>query len=146
MARWLGIDHGAKRLGVAAGSTEDGFASPLAVVPASPLAQAIRRILDLAAQYDAEGIVVGWPINMDDTEGPQAILARKMAVELSQATQLDVRLWDERLSSFTADQALAGHMTRLKRRRRQDAVAAAAMLQDFLARGGPQSAVHPEDV
>ncbi len=106
----------------------------------------MRKILALAEEYRITGVVVGWPLNMDDSEGPQGKLARAMAFELAGMCELDVRLWDERLSSFSADQALAGQLTRKKRRSRQDAVAAAAILQDFFACGGPQSAPRPDEI
>jgi putative Holliday junction resolvase len=145
MGRWLGIDHGTKRIGIAAGNTEDGIATPLTVVPAEPLPAAIERIRQLAADYGVEGVVVGWPLNMDDTEGPQGVLARQMACRLAEETALDVRLWDERLSSFAADEALAGVYTRKQKKARQDAVAAASMLRDFLAAGGAASAPRPHE-
>jgi putative Holliday junction resolvase len=145
MGRWLGIDPGTKRIGVAAGRTADGIASPVAVLPAEPLEAAIEEIRRLAEDYGAEGVAVGWPLNMDDTEGPQGRLARAMACRLAEATGLDVRLWDERLSSFAADEALAGSYTRKQRKARQDAVAAAAMLHDFLAADGPEVAPRPEE-
>jgi putative Holliday junction resolvase len=91
-------------------------------------------------------MVVGWPLNMDGTEGPQGRLVRSRAQELAQLTGLDVRLWDERLSSFVADQALAGAFTRKGKKARQDAVAAAVILQDFLAAGGPDSAPTPDEI
>ena len=143
MGRWLGIDHGARRIGIAVGNTGDGIATPLDVIPAEPKGAAAARISQLARDYRVEGVVVGWPLNMDDTEGPQGKLARRMAAELAEATGLDVRLWDERLSSFEADKALAGLLTRKKKKQRQDAVAAAAMLKDFLSSGGPESARTP---
>lgn len=142
--RWLGIDHGTKRIGVAVGSTAGGIATPVTVIPAAPFSDALARIAELAAEYEAEGIVVGLPLNMDDTEGPQARLARDAARSIAEATGRDVRMWDERLSSFEADQALAGSMTRGKRKARQDAVAAAAMLHDFLSSGGPDAASAPD--
>jgi len=145
MARWLGIDPGRKRIGVAVGSTEDGLATPVKVLEASPASQALEQIAALARAYEVEGIVVGLAVNMDDTEGPQAASARQLARRIAETTGKDVRLWDERLSSFTADKALAGHLTRKKRRRRQDAVAASVILKDFLARGGPVSAPRPGD-
>ena len=140
MTRWLGIDHGAKRIGVAVGTTADGIATPVAAVSAEPLERALEELLSLAAQYGAEAIVVGWPLNMDDSEGPQGKRVRDFAQRLADAGGLDVRLWDERLSSFQADQMLAGSLTRKKKKSRQDAVAAAVILQDFLSRGGPDSA------
>ncbi|MCD6304226.1 MAG: Holliday junction resolvase RuvX, partial [Planctomycetes bacterium] len=77
--------------------------------------------------------------------GPQGRLAREFAAELAERTGLDVRLWDERLSSFAADEALAGLLTRKKRKARQDAVAAAEILRHFLAAGGPQTARRARD-
>ena len=146
MGRWLGIDHGTKRVGVAAGSTADGIASPLKVLPAEPPDEMLKAIDRLADEYDAVGIVVGWPLNMDDSEGPQGRLVRAMAGDLARATGRDVRLWDERLSSFEADQRLAGLWTRKKKKARQDAVAAAGILQDFLASGGPDAAPRPDEI
>ncbi|MBI5725132.1 MAG: Holliday junction resolvase RuvX [Planctomycetes bacterium] len=136
MGRWLGIDHGSMRIGLAVGGQEDGIATPLEVLPAEPVRKAVERIVALAKDYSVCGLVVGLPINMDDTEGPQAKLARKFADELSAAANLPVRLWDERLSSFQADCDLAGLLTRKKKRAVQDAVAAAKMLHDFLQNMG----------
>ncbi len=142
MGRWIGIDHGSKRTGIAAGGSEEKIATAVSVIPSTG---SIERIKKIAAEYEAVGIVVGWPVNMDGSEGPQAKLARAMAAELAQATGLDVRLWDERLSSFVADKALAGTMTRMKRRAKQDAVAAAVILQDFLTYDGPATAIRPDE-
>jgi putative Holliday junction resolvase len=145
MSRWLGIDHGRKRIGLAVGNTEQGIATPLSVLDAAGLETLAAKVALTAAQYGLDGVVVGWPINMDGSEGPQGRLARQWAVRLAEMTGLDVRLWDERLSSFDADGLLAGHMTRMKRRSLQDAVAAASMLKDFLARNGPETAPKPQD-
>ncbi|MCK4602265.1 MAG: Holliday junction resolvase RuvX, partial [Phycisphaerae bacterium] len=79
-------------------------------------------------------------------EGPQGRLAREMAAELAEGGELDVRMWDERLSSFAADKALAGRLTRKKRKARQDAVAAAAVLEDFFTAGGAASAPRPDEL
>ena len=137
--RWLAIDYGTKRIGVAIGNTDDGIASPIETIPAHPPVAAIVRLRELVAEYEVAGLVVGWPLNMDDTEGPQGKVSRAFAQTLADATKLEVRLWDERLSSFAADQQLAGLLTRKKKKAIQDAVAAAAILHDFLAAGGPKS-------
>jgi putative Holliday junction resolvase len=144
--RWLCIDHGTVRIGIAGGNSTTGIASPLEVIAAMPPEPAIERIKQVAHEYDAQGIVVGWPLNMDDSEGPQGKLARRMARILAAATGLDVRLWDERLSSFTADQSMAGQFTRKKKKERQDAVAAAAILQDFFNNDGPSAAPRPDEI
>ena len=145
MPRWLAIDHGAKRIGLAVGDTSGAIATPLSVLAAEPIAEVIAEIRRLAEQYQVAGIVVGLPLNMDGTEGPQAKAARDVATQLAEAIQLDVRMWDERLSSFEADATLAGKLTRKKKRARQDAVAAAVILQDFLSHDGPQSAPPARD-
>ena len=139
MARWLGIDHGTRRIGLAVGDDQ--------TPPASPLAQALLadeglpgRIRQLVDEYGAEGVVVGWALNDDDTESLQGRLAREFAVQLARETGLDVRLWDERLSSFEADSRLRGMLTRKQKARRHDSVAAAVFLTDFLTRGGPARA------
>ncbi len=133
MARWLGIDHGTKRIGIAVGNTTDGIATPLAVIPATPLQTVFQKITQLLEQYGAKSIVVGLPVNMDDSEGPQAKQARNFAAMLAENIKTEIRLYDERLSSFAADKALAGTMTRKQKKARHDAVAAAEMLRDFLS-------------
>jgi putative Holliday junction resolvase len=145
MSRWLAVDLGAKRIGLAVGNTSDRIASPLEVIAAEPARAAIAAIAAAGADYSAQGIVVGWPLNTDGTEGPQGAEARRMAVELARATGLDVRLWDERLSSFAADELLAGRYTRKKKQQRQDAIAAATFLSDFLSQDGPATAPRPGD-
>jgi len=143
----MAVDHGTRRIGIAVGNTADRIASPVKVVAAEPASAAIEQIKSLMADYQVDGLVVGWPLNMDGTEGPQGELARGMAVALADAANVPVRLWDERLSSFVADVALRGLLTRKKRRARQDAIAAAAILQDFLNSGTvDEPAPHPRDV
>ncbi len=143
VGRWLGVDHGAKRIGVAVGDTASGIATPVEQVNAQDPA-CMHEIARLARTYDVCGIVVGWPLLNDDSEGPQGRIARHFAADLAGATGLDVRMWDERLSSFAADQQLKGAHTRKGKKRRHDSVAAATFLQDFLAANGPETAPHPD--
>src|SRR5690349_15609855 len=103
MIRWLGIDHGTKRIGLAVSDPSGQIASPLDVIPAEPLSQVYEAIKQRVEEYGVEGIVVGWPLNMDDTEGPQGRMVRLFAAELAAETGMDVRLWDERLTSSHAD-------------------------------------------
>ncbi len=144
MSRWLAIDYGHKRVGVAVGDTDDKIATPVTVLSVGAETALSEEIARLAETYRAEGIVVGWPLLLDDTEGPQGVATRAFAARLAEATGKDVRLWDERLSSFQADAALAGQWTRKKRRARQDAVAAASFLGEFLREGGAKTAPTPD--
>jgi len=146
MGHWICVDHGSRRIGLAVGDTARAIASPLKVISAEPHGAAIEQIKAVADEYRAVGVVVGWPLNMDDSEGPQGRLARAFAVELADAGVRDVRLWDERLSSFAADGVLAGMLTRKKKKAFQDAVAAAEILQDFFACGGPEGAPKPREI
>ncbi|MFP4105003.1 MAG: Holliday junction resolvase RuvX [Phycisphaerae bacterium] len=145
MGSWLGIDHGTKRIGVAVGDTLTGIASPVEIITDSTELMALERIAALAGEYGVDGVVFGWPLNMDSTEGDQGKIVREFAKTLVDRTGLDVRLWDERLSSFAADQALAGTFTRKKRKARQDAIAASYILQDFFRSHGPTNAPQPHE-
>ncbi len=96
-------------------------------------------ILDWAFENEIGGIVVGLPLNMDGSDSAQTRLTRLLAGELRRRAQLPVELWDERLSSFQADEHLAaGGVRSSRRKRRRDALAAQVILQSFLdARRGP---------
>ena len=145
--RYLGVDLGTKRIGLAVGDSEGGIVSPLDVLDAQPTPEAnARAILDAAAEYDAHGIVIGLPLNMDGTEGPQAKLSKALATAIRKivaasapaggAGEVKVFLHDERLTSFAADQRLIERdLTRKKKKARQDALAAAILLQSFLDAG-----------
>ncbi len=99
-----------------------------------------------AREWGVTRVVVGLPLNMDGTEGKQAKLARAFAADLAEKTDLDVRLWDETLSSFEADQKLRGRLTRKQKRRRHDALAAAAFLEDFFSCAGERTAPRPDEL
>jgi putative holliday junction resolvase len=142
--RYLGVDLGTKRIGLAVGDSEGGVVSPLDVLDAQPAPEVnAQAILRAAAEYDASGIVIGLPLNMDGTEGPQARLSKALAAAIRkivsasdsgyEAGKLKVFLHDERLTSFAADRQLAERgLTRKKKKARQDALAAAVLLQSFL--------------
>ena len=89
MSRWLAVDHGEKRIGVAVGDAEGVVVSPLEGLDASD-PELIAHIVELAGEYGAGGVVVGWPLNDDGSEGPQAKLTREFAAELDSRADLDV--------------------------------------------------------
>lgn len=134
--RYLGVDYGTKRIGLAI-SEPGGIASALRILSASAdLQRNAREILAVAEEYDAQAVVIGLPLNMDDTEGPQAKTSRKLADAIRAAGTLPVHLHDERLTSHAADGRLAGRdLTRKGRKARQDAVAAQILLESFLQSG-----------
>lgn len=139
----IGLDFGEKRIGVAAADSLGLTARPLTVIERASLDEDIARIGQIVQQRRAEKIVLGLPLNMDGTVGPQARRVRRFAARLKRALGLEIVLWDERLTTVEADEAMSrgvdesrGHATSLRereeRRRRRDAVAAAVILQDYL--------------
>jgi len=138
--RYLGVDVGTKRVGLALADGETGVVSPLEVLEAPrEVSELARTILQMADRYAAEAIVVGLPLNMDGTEGPQAKHSRQVADALRAAGDRKVYLHDERLTSHAADRRLASRdLTRARKKARHDAVAAQILLESFLATGGGQ--------
>ncbi len=134
MLRLLGIDYGGKRIGLAIGDTESSIASPLAVVQVKgSLSDQVGAVLSCAQPYSVGEFVVGLPLNMDDTEGPQARLTRRFGDVLAHHSGKPVRYFDERLSSVAADELLEqSGLSQKKRKTRQDRIAAQVILQGFL--------------
>jgi 6-phosphogluconolactonase len=129
--RYLAIDHGQKRIGLAVSDAGGSMAFPHSVIEAGP--HLIPQIVRAIGDERIEAIVVGLPLNMDGTEGPSAAAARKFAEAISARVSQPIVFFDERLSSAEADWKLAGAgMSRQKKKKLQDAVAAASFLQTFL--------------
>jgi 6-phosphogluconolactonase len=129
--RYLAIDYGQKRIGLAVSDAGESMAFPLLVIDAEsdPLSKIARVVQD----ERIGAILVGLPLNMDGTEGPQAKAARLFGQKLSAKVAIGITFFDERLSSSDADWKLSGlELTRGKKKKLQDAVAAASFLQTFL--------------
>jgi len=176
--RYLGVDLGDKRTGLAVGDDQTGLVSPAETLEVSivvedgaallrAIAAAADRLMgaapagrtgrvfgcdELAAHASGAGqhgegggggwgkgapevgsLVVGLPLNMDDSEGPRAKLVRVFAERLAAVSGRDVHVFDERLTSHAADAAMArSGLTHKQKKARRDALAAAAILTDFL--------------
>jgi putative Holliday junction resolvase len=132
--RYLAIDPGEKRSGLAVGDVETGQAGPVGVLTTGDAEELMRGIEGAIEEHGPDALVVGIPYNMDDTEGPAAKRAQRLAERLERRTGLTVHRFDERLSSFEADERMKQTgLTRKQKKARRDALAAAAILQDFLA-------------
>jgi len=133
--RYLAIDYGMKRTGLAVCDAGETIASPYSVLQGQKdLIQWIGRIV---ASENIEAIVLGLPLNMDGSEGPQAMKVRTFARRLESQIHVPVHFQDERLSSFGAEQKLGEiGLSKGKQRERLDAIAAAEILQAFLERKG----------
>lgn len=130
--RYLAIDYGTKRTGLAVCDPSETIASPLAVIEGQK--DLIKKIADIAEAEKIEAIVLGLPLNMDDSEGAQAKLALEFAEQLRKHLDIPVHLQDERLSSFAAEDKLtsADFPKGKKRKKHLDAIAAAEILEAFL--------------
>jgi putative holliday junction resolvase len=137
--RWMGIDLGERRIGLALSDQQGWLATPLQILLHRSIEEDVQAICGLVTTHQVEALVVGLPLNMDNTAGLAARRARRFAQRLRQRLGKDVVLWDERLSSVDARQALS-HLSITRRRQRIDAVAAALILQNYLdTAGGGQS-------
>ena len=129
--RYLAIDYGEKRTGLAICDAGETIAAPLAVIQTQR--EPLKKIADIVRMENVKAIVLGLPLNMDDSEGPQTKLVLKFAEQLKQHLDIPIHFQDERLSSFSAEEKLApADFTRDKKRKRLDAVAAAVILEAFL--------------
>ena len=132
--RTLGLDVGERRVGVAISDPEGRLAVPLQVVERGRGGRdAVQVVLELARREDVGRIVVGLPVSLDGTLGPQAAETQRFADGLRAATDIEVILYDERLSSVEADRHLEAAGVRGRQaRERRDAVAASIILQAYL--------------
>ena len=129
--RYLAIDYGLKRTGLAVCDADETLASPLVVLTGQ--GGLIEKIRQAVADQAVDAIVLGLPLNMDGTEGDQAKRVRDFAAELIKQIELPLFFQDERLSSFDAEKKLAAlGITRKKKKKHLDAIAAAAILQAFI--------------
>jgi putative holliday junction resolvase len=131
----IGLDLGSKTIGVAVSDPDRRVAAPVETITRQRFTLDARRILDLAGERRATGLVLGLPINMDGSEGPRAQSTRAFARNLAQLTELPIALWDERLSTAAVERALiAADASRAKRKNVIDQHAAAYILQGALDR------------
>ena len=122
--RWLGIDPGEARIGIAACDPDERIAVPIEVVPAAAAFPAIRSI---ARREEVGGIVVGLPRLLGGEEGAAAAAARALGERLRSRLDLPVEYEDERLTSVAAERSAQS-------RRASDDLAAALLLQQFIDR------------
>ena len=138
----IGLDLGTKTIGVASSDPDRRVAAPVETIARKRFGLDAARILELAAERRAAGLVLGLPINMDGSEGPRAQATRAFARNLAQLTALPIALWDERLSTAAVERALiAADASRARRKAVIDAHAASYILQGALDRLAHRSPV-----
>jgi putative Holliday junction resolvase len=131
----LGLDLGSKTIGVASSDPDRKLAAGVTTIARKNFTADASRLLALAAERAAVGVVLGLPINMDGSEGPRAQATRAFARNLAKLTDLPIALWDERLSTAAVERELIGaDVSRKKRAAVIDQHAAAYILQGALDR------------
>jgi len=138
--RVLAIDYGAKRVGHAVSDTEGITAFPGGVISWQRQGDLIRQIAGLVQDKEADKVVVGLPLDLSGQPGHAARQVLDFVARLRNALPVPVDTFDERLSTVRAERSmLAADLSRAKRAKRIDAVAAAIFLQVYLDR---ERAIH----
>ena len=131
--RVMAIDYGDARTGVAISDLLGTLVGRTAVIHSRNREKTAAEIKKLLEESGAERLVMGFPRNMDGSEGPQAALYRKFAAYLGEVTGMEVVLWDERRTTVEAHQILSDCNYHGKRRKNTvDAVAASLILEGYL--------------
>ena len=134
--RSLGLDVGDKRIGVALSDPGGILASPLTIITRGDERLDIEAIINIISQYQVEQIVVGLPYSMDGSLGKQAEKVQAFTQKLSSYTKIPVEFRDERLTTVAAKRLMHSVNTKKTRRKvRDDAIAAALILQGYLDEG-----------
>lgn len=129
----LGLDYGDRRIGVALSDAFGWTAQGLEVIERRRDGDAIARITELVKMNEVSEIVVGLPKNMNGTVGPRGEICIEFAETLRETLDLPVHLWDERLSTVSAERTLVdADVSRKKRKKVVDKMAASLILQNYL--------------
>lgn len=129
--RYLALDLGDRRIGVALSDSTGTLARPLEMFYRSSRTTDFAHIETLAQQHQVSALIIGLPLNMDGSEGAQAAWVRDYGSALAQAAKLPVVFWDERLTSVEAEDVLRSQ-GREPGKQAIDAIAAAIILQSYL--------------
>jgi len=127
------LDVGEKRIGIALSDETGTIAQGKGIYRRRTLEEDTANLAEKAREWGVERIVVGLPLNMNGTEGEQARAVREFARALEEVAGIPVELWDERLTSVEAERVLLeADLSRRKRRRMRDELAAVLILQSWL--------------
>jgi len=143
--RILGLDFGSKTVGVAVSDPLLLTAQGIEIVrrqSQSKLRQTLARIEEIIKEYEVDRIVLGYPKNMNNTEGERCEKTKEFKEMLERRTGLSVILWDERLTTVSADNyMMESGIRREDRKKYVDEIAAVFILQGYL----DYLALHPEE-
>lgn len=133
--RIMAIDYGDVRTGVAISDVTGLLAGFTTVVQGRGPQRVVEELATLIQTHQVDEVVMGFPRNMDGSEGPRAALYRDFARLLEEQTGMEVHLWDERRTTIEAHQILHAGGRRMKQhKQRVDAVAASLILEGYLSK------------
>lgn len=133
--RLLGLDAGAKTIGVALSDVTRTVATAFDTIRRKKFTDDVAKLLAIAKTYEAGAFIIGLPLNLDGSEGPRAQSVRAFARNLSGHTPLPIAFWDERWSTAAAERTLLeADVSRKRRAQVIDKIAAAIILQGLLDR------------
>ena len=131
--RILGIDVGDRTIGVAVCDPLGLTAQGITTIRRKSVVLDIEEIAKICKEYDVESIVSGLPKNMNGTIGPQGEKVQRFCEKLKETLDLEVKMWDERLTTVAANRVmLEGDLSRAKRKKIVDKIAATFILQGYL--------------
>lgn len=135
--RVLGLDVGERRVGIAISDPTGTVVRPLQTLKRGSREEDVAGIANLVAEHGVELVVVGQPLSLNGTEGPQARRIARYADALAERLSVPVVSWDERFTTVAAEEILSRSRSEKKRRRARaegkvDAIAAAVILQSYL--------------
>ena len=132
--RIMAIDYGDARTGVAVSDLTCSIVGKVTVIHSRKEEQVLDELERMVRENEAGEVVMGFPRNMDGSEGPRAALYRDFAQKLSERLGMEVKLWDERRTTVEAHNILSAHNYHGKKRKNTvDAVAASLILESYLA-------------
>jgi putative Holliday junction resolvase len=133
-ARILALDYGTKRIGVALSDELGWTAQPLETFERRTLDRDLAHIAELVSVHDVGRVVLGFPLQLDGREGPAVQAMREFAARVEESLPVPLVLWDERMTTKAAEDLLiAADVSRKKRKGAVDRIAAAILLQSYLA-------------
>jgi len=133
VGRIIGLDLGEKRVGIAVSDETATISNAVDTIIGLSAKDLIKRISEIALSYGAEEVVIGLPLNMNGSKGPQADKAISFAEKLQRSISCRVSTFDERLTTAQGEAILiSADMSRKKRKQNIDRLAAQIMLQAYL--------------
>ena len=131
--RYLAVDLGDKRTGLAVGDDELRMSQPVTVLEIPIGERLVNAIVNAIEEHGVDALVIGLPLNMDGSHGQRVAVTKAFAETLQHATSLQLHFQDERLTSSAAEEKLSGSgKTHKQKKKMRDALAAAEFLNDFL--------------